>query len=84
MTDKNKENDNKEERSANIWGWDISKIGGVVLLSMLGLMTYRHITLGVKPSFQGENFLDVANPHLQKLKDTLDVTENDSLLLKEK
>ncbi len=81
MTKKNNDDNNTEQNNGNIWGWNFSKIGGIVLLSMISLMAYRHITLGVKPSFQGENFLDVANPHLKKLKDTMNVTNKDSVLL---
>lgn len=85
MTDKKNENDNAESGNGNIWGWKFSKIGGIALLLMVGFMIYRHITLGVKPGFYDEKYLDFSkmNPHLNKAGDSTNIIEKDSILLKE-
>lgn len=45
--------DNWEDNyPGNIWGWKFSLIGLFVLLFLLGLMIYRHYSLGVP--FGGE------------------------------
>ncbi len=36
-----------ESYPGNIWGWKVSLIGAAVLILLLGLMIYRHITLDV-------------------------------------
>lgn len=43
--------DNKDpfdgEYIGNIWGWRFSFIGLALILAMVALMVYRHVTLGV-------------------------------------
>ncbi|MEN0003676.1 MAG: hypothetical protein AAF798_06020 [Bacteroidota bacterium] len=43
-----KRSENWEEHyPGNIWGWKFSLFGLVVIVLLLGLMIYRHITLDV-------------------------------------
>lgn len=37
----------RESLSGNIWGWKFSIYGLVLILILMGLMIYRHISLGV-------------------------------------
>lgn len=54
----------------NIWGWKVSIIGAIVLGTLLSVMIYRHISMGVKPGFKETNFLHV-DPVPAITKDTL-------------
>jgi hypothetical protein len=37
----------KDSGNGNIWGWKFSFYGLALILILLGLMVYRHISLGV-------------------------------------
>ncbi len=39
----------------NIWGWKFSFIGLALIILLLGLMIYRHYTLGVPIGFPEED-----------------------------
>jgi predicted MFS family arabinose efflux permease len=58
------------EYIGNIWGWKFSFIGLALLILLLGLMIYRHYSLGVPIGYpeeeaQQEELLQIPNPHDQ-------------------
>ncbi len=54
----------------NVWGWKVSFLGGIVLSTLLAVMIYRHVTLGVAPGFEETDFL-YFDPAPIKTKDTI-------------
>lgn len=76
QSDKRKEEEKKDpfdgEYMGNIWGWRFSLIGLALLVFMLGLMIYRHYSLGIP--FGGER---PAEPEKQEVP--ADTVKEDSL-----